>query len=80
MHLLFYIILATLYKRNSNPYFTLGKVSGSSEKLRDIPKVTRQVSGRDRSRTQAFQRPELAFLSRNRYLFLKFQGEAHFFC
>lgn len=49
-------------KRSCNHYFTVEKVSGSSEKLRELPKITQHVTGKDRIRTQVFQNAEGLFL------------------
>lgn len=74
--MLFHRIFTTLHKGNHNPYFTAEKVSGSSEKLRDVSKVTQQVRGRDRIGTRFFR-------GQSPYYFLttlvKFQSEAYSF-
>lgn len=62
MHIVFHWTLTTLHKKNSNPYFTVEKISGSSE---DYTKVTQQGSGKDWIGAQAFQRPESIFLSKH---------------
>lgn len=72
--MLFHQILTTLHKGNHNPYFTAEKVSGSSEKLRDVSKVTQQVRGGDRIGTRFFRGPYY-FLT----ILLKFQSEAYSF-